>query len=531
LTSADGRRTHASSGSVGAAVPAPGAQRDAVLERLGRIRFDLLVIGGGILGAGIAALAAEHGLSVALVDRSDFASGTSSASSKLIHGGLRYLRMGDFRLVREAHLESRALRATVAPHLVRHLRFLLPIYEEGPYRRGTIRSALWLYQALAGDEARNGLLPNDLAAALVPSLQSEHLRSAGVYMDAQTNDARLCLATLTAAAGRGATLLNYAEVIALDWDARGSARAYVEDRLAGGSLQIAARTIVNATGPWVDAVRRLESPQAGTSVTLSKGAHVVIAQPEPWRAALTIPLDRHRVSFAIPWEGVLILGTTDELFEGDPDQVEVTSADERQILEEAGRGLVPEILRADSILARFAGLRVLPAANHGSAANVRRETRISRGQAGMVSVAGGKLTTYRRTALEVMQELRAELQLHRIDAATTPLPGATDPDEQAARLLRERPELTRTTAELLARTYGSLAGDLLARANRDPEALEPLVPGAPELVAQVHHAREHEWAVTADDVLRRRTTLATRGYDSPDVHARVEALLAQPART
>ena len=192
------------------------ARREAALERLDGERLDLLVVGGGVVGAGVAARAAELGLRTGLVDRGDFASGTSSASSKLIHGGLRYLRMGDVRLVREALRESEALAAWVAPHLVHRLRFVLPVYEGGPYGRATVRAALGLVPCALRQPGRERLRAADVAAALVPSLRMDGLRTAGIYGDAQTNDARLALANVRAAADAGAAVANYAEVVAIE---------------------------------------------------------------------------------------------------------------------------------------------------------------------------------------------------------------------------------------------------------------------------------------------------------------------------
>ena len=474
--------------------------RELALDRLGRDSFDLLVIGGGIVGAGVAARATELGLAVALVDRSDFASATSSASSKLIHGGLRYLRMGDFRLVHEALSEGQALLETVAPHLVRRLPFVLPVYDDGPYGKTAIRSALWLYRALAGQRVGGSIITPSEAAALVPSLRLDGMKTAGLYVDAQTNDARLCLANGRAAADRGAVVLNYAEVVSID-----AGGAEVADRVGDSVVAVRARAIVNATGPWVDHVRRLEDPGAGTSVTLSKGAHLVLDRSAGWEAAVTISIDKARVSFAIPWEGMLLLGTTDEPFDAAPETLEVTDADERQILAEAARGLVADAIRPEAVRARFAGLRVLPAARRGTA-KARRETTITVGPRGVVTVAGGKLTTYRRIAGSVLDALRPQLGLQRLDSRATPLPGAADPEAVAASLSRVRPELDPVVAGELAHTYGSLAVDVLA-ADPDP------------LVAQVRYAFEHEWAVTLDDVARRRTTRALRGLETPEIRA------------
>jgi glycerol-3-phosphate dehydrogenase len=456
--------------------------RAATLERLASRRFDLLVVGGGIVGAGIAEAASAHGLSVAVVDKGDFAGATSSASSKLIHGGLRYLRLGDVGLVREAHHERRVLMNVVAPHLVRRLPFLLPLYDDGPYRPWFVQSGIVLYSTLARAKL-NGLVDLERARRMVPPLRGEKLRSCALYEDAWTNDARLTLANLRAAEERGAIVVNYAEVVGM---------RPLEVHADGRTIAVDAQRVVNASGPWVDSVRRLEDPAARPSVRLSKGVHVVVDGAEDWRAALTISHDKVRVSFAVPWEGKLLLGTTDTLHEGDPETVSVTDDDVRQVLDEASVAVAalgpPQVT--------FAGLRVLPG-GEGRTASAPRETVYTTGPTGMVSVAGGKLTTYRRIALEALDQLG----VRGLSRRPRPLPGATGLDRIAWPV-----ELDTPTRNHLLHLYGSLALEVLEPAAEDPSLLEPLVPGRPDLRAQDGYARLHEWAVADDDVLRRRTT-------------------------
>jgi glycerol-3-phosphate dehydrogenase len=495
--------------------------REAATDEVARRPFDLLVIGSGIVGAGIAAEAARAGVAVALVDRGDFGAGTSSASSKLIHGGLRYLRLGDIRLVREAHHERRLLMQVVAPHLVRRLPFLLPLYRNGPYGPLTIQTGLVLYSTLA--RARlNRLLPPERAREHIPSLRLDGLRSCGLYADAATHDGRLCLANVRAAAESGATVLNYADVRRLR-TLRGRVVG-AEVLVDGTEVPVSARLVVNATGPWVDEVRRLEDPSAIPSVRLSKGAHVLLRLDEPWRAALTIPHDKVRVSFAVPWQDMLLLGTTDTLFEGEPEEVQATEADVAQILGEAAVGIGADLLRPEAICSTFAGLRVLPMGD-GATTSARRETVFLRGPAGMLSVAGGKLTTYRRIALEALSTLRAELGLHRLDRRPFSLPGAIDAGEGVRRLARRMPDLDPAVCTHLVHLYGSLADEVLAPAVADPDLFHPLHPNGPDIAAQALYARDVEWACRPEDVVRRRTTLALRGLAGEDVVRRIEGLL------
>ena len=442
------------------------------------------MIGGGILGAGIADAATAHGLDVALVERGDFACGTSSASSKLVHGGLRYLQMCDIRLVREAHEERRALMNVVAPHLVHRLPFVFPLYAHGPHRPWFVRTGVLLYSALARAKL-NGRVSEKRALRLVPQLRTEGLHSCALYADAWTNDGRLTLANVRAAADRGAVVANYANVVAVH--DRGAEVTVDEQTVA-----VRARSIVNATGPWLDQVRRLEDPSAAASIRLSKGVHLIVDGGEDWSAAVTIPHDKVRVSFVIPWEGKLLLGTTDTLHEGEPEEARVTEDDVRTVLEEASvavDGIGP-------VRASFCGLRVLPG-GPGATANARRETVYTKGSAGMLSVAGGKLTTYRRIALDALEQLG----VRGIDRKPRPLPGATGLDAIAWPV-----ELEAATRTHLLHLYGSLAPEMLAPAVDDPSLLEPIVAGRPDLRAQERYAREREWARTDEDVVRRRTT-------------------------
>lgn len=492
------------------------------LDALAGRQFDLLVIGGGIVGAGIASEAARAGLAVALVDRGDFGGATSSASSKLIHGGLRYLRLGDVKLVREAHRERRALLNTVAPHLVRRLPFLFPLYRNGPYRPATLRLGLALYSTLARDGI-GGLLPPARAQQSVPDLRLDGLRSCGVYIDSFTHDGRLCLANVRAAAGGGGVVANYAEVIALRQVGGRVRGAELRDRLSGETFSVEARTVVNATGPWIDGIRALEDPAASPLGRLSKGVHLLLDLDRPWSAALTIPHDPVRVTFAYPWQGMLLLGTTDTLYEGDPSEVGVEPADVARILDEASVGVDRDVLDPGRIRASFAGLRVLPGLS-GETLTARRETQYVFGPGGMLTVAGGKLTTYRRIALAALERLRPELGSTRFDPRPVPLPGAVGLEDAGRGIARRFPELDPATRSHLLHLYGSLAEDVLAPALREPSLLEPIHPDAPDVLAQIAYASGQEWAVGVEDVVWRRTTLGYRGLADAAAARVAEAL-------
>ncbi len=494
--------------------PSRTSSRGDRLERLRSTAFDVLVIGGGATGAATAWAAAQTGARVALVDRGDAAGATSSASSKLVHGGLRYLKLGDVRLVREAHRERRWNARIVAPHLVRPLSFVLPVGPDSPYRESELRLGVFLYGALSGfRDGRAGKLRPEEARRAAPGLRIDAGTSFVAYHDHQTDDARLVLAALRTAEELDAVWLNYIEVLSLRVESGRIVGAEVRDRIGGDELAIRARVVVNATGPWLDMLRALEHPVAGTSVRLSKGAHLVLETDRTWTAAVTSPLPGGRVSFAIPWHGMLLLGTTDEPFDGDPATVSATAADTAQILEEAATSLEPEVIEPRHVRASFAGLRVLPLGKGGTA-STKRETVVTVGPRGMVSVAGGKLTTWRKIGVDVAARALDSIGLPTPDGRPAPVAGAADPVRVAADLALAHPQLPEGAPEHLAGLYGSLAHEVLEPARMDATLYARVVAGAPDLRAQVAYAVERELAQTADDVLRRRTTISLRGLDA-----------------
>jgi glycerol-3-phosphate dehydrogenase len=502
-------------------------RRRITREALERGAFDVVVIGGGIIGLSTAWHAARSGLRVAVVDGGDFAGATSSASTKLVHGGLRYLARGDVRLVYENHAERRALGDKLAPHLVQPVPFLVPLYEGGPHGRMKIGAGMLMYSALSKfDDGPGKLVSARKAAAMVPALRTEGLRGCGLYYDHQMNDSRVALMVAHAAADAGAVLANYLEVVGLrDVDGR-VAGVDVRDKLDGTEYGVDSRVVVNASGPWVDHVRSLEDPAAAPSVRLSKGAHLIVAQREPWRAAVTLPLEAGRVSFAIPWEGQLLLGTTDEPYEGDPADVACTEDDAAQILAEAGQAIDATYLAEAAVRYAFAGLRVLPVGDRDTQ-HAKRETVISRGPRGMISVAGGKWTTFRRIGIDVLEQVHDLLPDAEIERDDAVLPGAAHPDSVARVLRASTPDLPADVVTHLAMHYGTYAHELATLMAAEPALAARIHPDGPDVWAQVVYAASHEWACNADDVLRRRTTVEVRGLATDAVRAEVAAMLAR----
>ncbi|MEU4609775.1 glycerol-3-phosphate dehydrogenase/oxidase [Streptomyces umbrinus] len=506
-------------------------------EQLSKATYDLLVIGGGILGISTAWHAAQSGLRVALVDAGDFAGATSSASSKLLHGGLRYLQTGAVKLVAENHFERRAVSRQVAPHLANPLTFYLPVYKGGPHGAAKLGAGVFAYSALSafGDGVGHLLSPSK-AAQDVPELRTDNLKAVAVYGDDQMNDSRMALMTVRGAVESGATVLNHAAVTGLRFTRGRVTGAELKDTLSGEEFGVSARLVLNATGPWVDHLRKIEDEHAAPSIRLSKGAHLVLKRTSPWKAALATPIDKYRITFALPWEDMLLLGTTDEAYEGDPADVAVNEKDISQILDEAAFSIRDQQLSRDLITYSFAGLRVLPG-GPGDTSKAKRETVVTEGRGGMLSVAGGKWTTFRHIGRTVMKKLESlpgrplgeDFEPISELPKKLPLPGVANPRAVAHRLLVDGPapgpRMGADTARHLSTHYGSLAFDIARLANDNPELAQRVHPDAPEIWAQVVYARDNEWAETADDVLRRRTTLTIRGLATDEVRGKVQDLL------
>ena len=494
-----------------------GHRRQVSLERLAAERFDLLVIGAGIVGSRIAYEAASDGLSVALVDAGDFGGATSSASSKLLHGGLRYLSTGDFGLVRRLQAERWAIGTRIAPHLTEPLPLVLAVEGSSRLSRAKLNAALPLYGALGG--CRRPFprrLSAEAAGASIGALLGRSGSSFGLVTEAITHDARLTLSTVRAAVDAGATAANHLPVLELACR-RGRVRgAVLEDRLTGERLRVRSRAVVNAAGPWLDAVRRLEDAGAAPIVRLSKGVHVVVPLLDEWRAGLAL-FDDSSTAIAIPWQGMLLLGTTDSPRD-DPERVEIDQAEIRQVLGRFAGVLEPEQLREDRIVQAFAGFRVL-ARGKQPTAHARRRHVVATGSGGMVSIAGGKLTAHRLIAMEALRCLPPAVRPRRRPPRGAPLGEPCTP--ATASLLWGR--LDTASAAHLVRLYGDDARRVVAY----DDALERIDPNGPDVWAQVDYARDEEWALTAADVVERRTALAARGLASAPVLDAVRERLAR----
>ena len=484
--------------------------RATALERLEesvRDPFDVLVIGGGITGAGVALDAASRGLSVALVERADFASGTSGRSSRLIHGGARYLRHGELGLVNEALRERRVLMR-LAPHLVRPLPFLVQLRHRLP--RAAMRTGLALYDALAAGRsiAPHRSIGVEEVQRLAPPVESPH--PGLVYWDCRTDDARLVIEIVRQAAAHGALLANRAGVEALlgDGEVRG---ARVRDRTTGETLDVRARITVNATGIWAAGVHRLSGADP-PRLRPSKGAHVVLDRTRfPIRSALVVPARGDALIFMVPWGPRIVVGTTDTAYGGGLDDPSVDPDDTEVLLRAAGRAFGAD-LGQDDVIASWAGIRPLLDTRVGATRDLSRRHVILEEPRGLLTVTGGKLTTYRAMAEQVTDTACRSLGLGlRCRTRRIPL-GMTKPFQDE--LVRASESATGlglppAVGRRLVERYGDDWEDVMASIRDDPSEAEPVVEGLPVVRAELRVARTREMALDDDDVLLRRTRLTT----------------------
>ncbi|MBI2104013.1 MAG: glycerol-3-phosphate dehydrogenase/oxidase [Candidatus Omnitrophica bacterium] len=503
--------------------------REALLARLRARMFDVLVIGGGIVGAGIARDAAMRGLSVALVEQGDFGGGTSSKTSKLIHGGLRYLEHGHLRLVFESLRERGILRA-IAPGVVHPLSLLLPIYAGDRRPVWKIRAGLWLYDRLAwGWNIRpHSLLSARRAAALEPGLRLDGLRAAGLYADCQMDDARLCLANVLQALSLGAACANYVRVRALLKTGQRVCGGAVEDLLTGRAFDVQARAVVNAAGPWADAVRHLSVAGAPARLAPTKGIHLVL--PRLARQALFVQGHTDaRMLFILPWGDHSLVGTTEGPVRGPLDALAADAEEVGYLLDGVNRVLPGLHLDADDVIATFAGARPLLAFT-GAATGASREHAIEVDRWGLVSVMGGKFTTYRRMAQEAVDLLVARLRV-KADRCLTDQVSLLEAMGAASPALWQ--ELTRAVdpealSRLLVR-YGVGALSILRLIDREPSLAQPLCPHHDYLEAELAHAITQEFACTVTDVLARRTRIAWSSCQGLDALSTVTGLFQRYA--
>jgi glycerol-3-phosphate dehydrogenase len=489
--------------------------------------LDVLVVGMGATGAGVALDAASRGLRVAVLDKGDLASGTSSKSSKLVHGGLRYLENYEFALVREGVIE-RQLLLKLAPHLVRPMDFLYPVWPDTARRRilglGLSTYDVFAMASLAGrggGTRRHERISAEEAIERVPALAESGLAYSYLYSDCATDDARLVLAVVLAARRFGALTITHAEVTGLSATDGRVDGAHVTDLLTGEQLAIRARYVVNATGVWTDRLQGFEDPARTPVVQPSKGVHVVVPRERlPLNeTSVLLPSKQgdNRSMFAIPWGRQTILGTTDTPYDGGLDTLSLTAEDLDYVLN-AGNAVFRQGLVPDDVLGAWAGVRpLLKQQGSGSMSDMSRRHTLVEGSGGLLTIVGGKLTTYRRMAKDVVDRIverdgrKARCRTDDIPlSGTRPLEAVLGEVTAAAKVLG----LDQEVAATLVRQCGETAQHVLSLVAAEPALGERLSPHAPHIAAEVVHAARSEGAATLDDVMSRRMRLSLRTKDA-----------------
>ncbi len=506
-------------------------------ESTAKGEYDLVVIGGGINGAGIFRDACVNGLRTLLLEKGDFARGTSSGSTKLIHGGLRYLEYLEFGLVRES-LREREILLHTAGHLVHPLRLLFPIYKGRRHGALEVGLGMILYDVLSLGKSlpHHRWLSPARALEEHGALRRQGLRFAFEYADCQVPyPERLVLENILDGVSRGGTALNYAEVTGFDV-ANGRVRAVeVRDVLTGRTTTVSGRVFVNASGPWVDRVLGLAGVEGPRRIGGTRGTHVVL-RPEghlPKQAVYAPAVSDGRPFFTIPWEGFWLIGTTDIRTDESPDTVHATREEVDYLLTEANQLLETAGLDRDHLVYTYAGIRPLPYTKAKKEGAVTRKAIVVRHSKkeppeGLISVIGGKLTTYRNLGRKVVRV--ACKMLGRgcsAETASLPLPGARDLNDSTWEALVSELGVTSASQQHLLNLYGSRAVDVLRFARDKGLGAEPVVEGTPDLAAEVLFAAEREGARRTEDVMLRRTGLALRGWFDRSAALRVAQLLGQ----
>ncbi len=509
--------------------------RAAALQRMADEPFDVLVVGGGVTGAGAALDAAARGLTVALVEQRDFAAGTSSRSSKLVHGGLRYLEQKDFRLVREALHERRQLITTIAPHLVRPLPFLYPLRHR-VWERAYVGAGVTLYDALAGTSAavpRHRHLSRTAALRMAPALREDSLTGAIRYHDAQVDDARHTLAVVRTAAGLGAAVASAVRVIGLVKEGDRVVGAHLLDTESGNELTVRSKVVIGAVGPWATAFETMAEVPDPVKVRTSKGVHLIVPGHRIEGSNALILRTDTSVLFVLPWgRDRWMIGTTDTAWVLDPDHPAVSRADVDYLLGQVNT-VLREPLTPQDIVSSFAGLRPLVDRSGLTASQLSREHLVRRPLPGLVTVTGGKYTTYRVMAADAVDAAAPDLMdlettqeeepsvLPPSKTADLPLVGAGTASEVRVAAQRH-PTAESVGADAVQRVadrHGMLASDVLDLVSADPSLGVPLRMAPGYLRAEAVYAATHEGARALDDVLTRRTRASIEAVDRGEAAA------------
>ncbi len=469
-------------------------------------QYDMIVIGGGINGVAIGRDAALRGLKVLLLEKEDFSSGASSKTSKLAHGGIRYLESLQFFLVREC-LQERDLLLENAPHLVKSLKFIYPVYKGDLRPLWKIKLGLFLYDCLKG----TSILPRHRSTSpeeirhLFPSLKAEGLKGGCLYYDALMQDERLVIENMRSAEEAGAVCRNYCEVTSLIKDNGRVTGVKYRDRLHRKEEKIAhARYVINATGAWSNGILQMDTPSPKVGVRPTKGIHLILPQMNKDHALILSAPQDNRIFFLIPWNGYSILGTTDSPYQGDLNKLEVLPEEMHYLLDALSHYFPHAPLDENAIISTFVGLRPL-VDHHLAKANLGREHYIEASSSGLVTVLGGKYTTHRKMAEEAVDTAlgREERLRHPSVTKNRTLHGGG----KCSSLERLNGSLSQETLNHLIATYGSAASEVLAIIHENPAEAKQLCPHHPHLLGEVTHAIENEHAQQLDDWFFRRTSI------------------------
>jgi glycerol-3-phosphate dehydrogenase len=493
------------------------AYRAEALRSLAEDEFDVLVVGGGVVGAGAALDAVSRGLSVALIEAADWAAGTSSRSSKLIHGGLRYLEQRDFGLVREALRERALLLTRIAPHLVRPVPFLYPLRHR-MWERFYVGAGIGLYDSMGGARAmpRHRHLSHRHALRLAPALRRDSLVGAIQYFDAQVDDARFTMTLARTAAGYGAKVVTRARAIGFIREGERVTGARVQDLENDASVLVRAREVINATGVWTDETHRLAGARGDIAVRASKGVHLLVPRDRIHLDTGLILRTEKSVLFVIPWGRHWIIGTTDTAWDLDKDEPAASGADVDYLLEHVNAVLTTP-LGHDDVEGVYAGLRPLLSGGSDETTKLSREHTVSQPVPGLTVIAGGKFTTYRVMAEDAVDAVVDRLPLSVPGSVTHRLPliGAEGYEVlwNDRRRLAQRSGLHVARIEHLLRRYGSCVDEVLELIAADSSLGEPLPAAADYLRAEAVYAVTHEGALHVEDVLRRRLRASMEEWD------------------